>query len=408
MSNSEAPPISSSKLEKLIEKIKSDANLASKLGLMEEVAEKKGKRKRDSPVKFNKVAKTFEKGQPSNSQSVNTGPPDENASVKKTSKRGASGKNLARLSPPEDIDVISSEQSAIESEEEEAENSSDGFNDMENLENLLCGSDDDLEEEEEESEDEPEKDESFDVLGGPKKGLWTPSKKALEFYLKAADIELKPDLIKEIKEQYAAEDDLDAHFCPPRFPPSLWATVQSSQADIYRLKSLFKVQDNLFLSLKPLLDCLAVAEGESKSKIIQAIQLISSSNLLLNRFRRSTIAPHLKNELRKQVLSLPVTHDSFFGQDFCKATDNLVKEQSAIEKVVFKKPWNQRLSMPSTSKSSFHAQGGRGFYSNKRGRGGRGKKFLKKRGGFKNDSFSSQPPSTFSPNPNSSSSGGNQ
>ena len=136
--------------------------------------------------------------------------------------------------------------------------------------------------------------------------------------------------------------------------------------------------------------------------------MISSSNLLLNRFRRSTIAPHLKNELRKQVLSLPVTHDSFFGQDFCKATDNLVKEQSAIEKVVFKKPWNQRLSMASTSKSTFHAQGGRGFFNNKRGRGGRGKKFLKKRGAFKNDYFSSQPPSTFSPNPNSSSSGGNQ
>ena len=209
-------------------------------------------------------------------------------------------------------------------------------------------------------------------------------------------------MVKEIKDQYVGEDDLDAHFSPPRFPPSLWASVQSSQADTFRLKTLFKVQDNLFLSLKPLLDCLPSAEKESKSKIIQSIQLIASSNLLLNRFRRSTLAPHLKHELRKQVLSLPVTHDSFFGQEFSKATENLVKEQSAIEKVIFKKPWNQRLSNPSSSRNNtFQGQGFRGSYQ-KKGRGGRGGKHHKKRGGYKNDSPPYNPSAS---NPNSSSGG---
>ena len=301
MSDSEAPNLSSQKLTKLIDKIKADSSLASKLGLLEDSSNKNPKRKaKASPVKFNKVVKSCKKKNASTSQSAFTGSPDENASGKKTSKRGASGNDSSRPSSPNPNDVDNDLEDQSESNNGEDE-TSEGDDDLENLEMLLCNSDDDLEEEDNPDEESEEDEESFDVLGGPKKGLWAPTKKAFEFYLKAADIELKPDLIKEIKEQYLSESDLDAHFTPPRFPSSLWATVQSSQADTYRLKSLFKVQDNLFLSLKPLLDCLATADKDSKPKIIQSIQLIASSNLHLNRFRRSTIAPHLKAELRKQV-----------------------------------------------------------------------------------------------------------
>ena len=55
------------------------------------------------------------------------------------------------------------------------------------------------------------------------------------------------------------------------------------------------------------------------------------------------VARHLRPQLRKQILNLPVTHDSCFGEDFSKSTENILKEQAAIEKII-KKPATQRLS----------------------------------------------------------------
>ena len=106
----------------------------------------------------------------------------------------------------------------------------------------------------------------------------------------------------------------------------------------------------------------------SQNKIIEAIQLICSSNLQLNRFRRATIAPHLKPELRKQVLSLPVTHNSFFGEDFNKATDNLIKEQSALDKIIIKKPITKRLSYNKTNNANAQGyQNNKQFFRSNRG-----------------------------------------
>ena len=148
---------------------------------------------------------------------------------------------------------------------------------------------------------------------------------------------MKKEVVDELASKYQGEEEVESHFTPPKFPPTLWASAQSSQADVFRLKAIYKVQQKMFLAIKPLLDVLADASNNSAPKTIEAIQLICSGNLMLNRLRRSTVAPNLKQELRKQIFALPVTHNSFFGTEFNKAADELIKEQTAFDKILNKK-----------------------------------------------------------------------
>ena len=94
------------------------------------------------------------------------------------------------------------------------------------------------------------------------------------------------------------------------------------------MKSLRKVQDKIYLAIKPLLDLIPNVDRDDKAQLTASIQLLSSANLSLNRFRRTTLAPHLKPEMTKKILGLPVKHKSMFGEDFNKTTDNLIKEQA--------------------------------------------------------------------------------
>ena len=179
--------------------------------------------------------------------------------------------------------------------------------------------------------------------------------------------------------------------------------------DSYKLKTLFKIQEYLFLSLKPLLSCLDTCSPETKNLLTKSIQLISSANLSLNRFRRATIAPHLKNDIRKQILSLPVRHNSFFGEDFNKASDSIIREQATLDKIIFKKPKYshsypnkypyENSSEPSTSNAPKQFFRGKNLRGSKapRGRGHRGR--YPRRGSSYYQSQSNQPsyPSTSQP-----------
>ena len=44
--------------------------------------------------------------------------------------------------------------------------------------------------------------------------------------------------------------------------------------------------------------------------------------------------------LKKQILSLPVSHKSFFGEEFSKASDTIIKEQATLDKIIKKKSTN--------------------------------------------------------------------
>ena len=312
--------ISETKVQKLLEKLNKNPVLARKLGLLED-SPTSHKRKDRSPIKFNNVLKNTEGKRPSKKGKLPENAPETEAST-----------------------------SNLESQFEMLDNESD---------NAECDSEDELDQLDNLLSNQPEEDESldrtdeFDILSGPEKPNWVPDKKAFKFFLKAADIDLKKEVLSELTSKYQGEEDVEAHFCPPKFPPALWASTQSSQADVFRLKAIYKVQQNLFLAIKPLLDVLAVSGDENTPRIIEAIQLLCSSNLMLNRLRRSTVAPSLKADLRKQILALPVTHNNFFGEEFNKAADNLIKEQTALDKIMFKKPMTQRLSTPQASKKQF-------------------------------------------------------
>ena len=134
---------------------------------------------------------------------------------------------------------------------------------MNSLEKILCDDGDGSEDLEGSDGDDSD---PFEVLCAPNSASWTPSKKTLEFYLKAADIPLTKEVLNSIGEKFRADEKIENHFVPPRFPSSLWSSVQSSPSDTYRLKNLFRIQENLYLAIKPLLDCLATADEVSKTQ----------------------------------------------------------------------------------------------------------------------------------------------
>ena len=355
--------LSQEKMDNLFNKLRNNPKLAEHLGLTEDdfPLEVGNKRKAWSPLKVKK----FKKG--SDGKISSNEKPVEDSNRREDAVLESSGGGSSRSSLP---GTSGSTQTA-----EDECSGPEGEDEMDCLEDILCseGQDADCANGSDSDDCEP-----FEVLCAPNSASWSPSKKTLEFYLKAADIPLTKEVLNGIGEKYRADEKLEVHFAPPRFPASLWSSVQSSPSDTYRLKNLFRVQENLYLAIKPLLDVLATADEVAKPKIIQSIQLICSSNLDLNRYRRATIAPHIKTDLRKQMLALPVSHNSLFGEDFSKTTDNLIKENSTIEKILQKKPMFQRVSF---NQSSNHGQ--KQFFRGQRTRNN----FQKNRGSFKRNNF---------------------
>ena len=338
-------------------KLQKDDNLAQKLDLLEELTcDEQKSVKKDSKRKAKSSSKLVNKklcvGKQSESPASSLIPqavsPEKTGQDDGTSNAGGS------------------QSSAEDNEESE--------NEMDHLEREMLKDDEDGNQEE---NDESDNDEEFNYIGGTPPAKWTPSARSLKLYLKVANIELKKDELDKIQDEFKTEPDLDPHFNPPRFPQSLWSAVQGSSSDLFKLKFLFRTQENLYLAIKPLLASLDSCPKEIQDNIIKSIQLICSANLNLNRFRRFTIAYHLKPELKKQILSIPVQHDSFFGDDFAKVSDSIIKEQTALDKIIKKHipkvhvKSNQNFSGSHSSNSRgkqfFRGRGGRGHF--KRGRG---------------------------------------
>ena len=278
------------------------------------------------------------------------------------------------------------------------------LNDLGILEQLLADN-------EEQFNDDSEKDESdsetsdFEVIGGPTQASWKVKDKVLKWFQSVADIELKQEDLKALKDKYKVGDSLQKDFEPPKLPNSIWNSMTSnSKADTFRLRSLFRSQESLYLSLVPLLSALDSAPKELREHLTSAIQLICHSNLSLNRYRRSTVIPYIKKDIRKQMLNLPVSHSALFGEDFEKSTDSVLKEHSALSKVfIQKRPIQQRLGKqplnqsggleaPFQKKFRGKPRGGKGGYKNTGGgaaRGGQGFSKTPERGGNTGSSYNS-------------------
>ena len=119
-------------------------------------------------------------------------------------------------------------------------------------------------------------------------------------------------------------------------PTTLWDTIKVCAAETYKQTIAFKAQNLTYMATMPLLSVLSDSDPNdlgSRNKISTAIQLICSANLQLNKFRRSMISPFLKKDLKRSLLSHPVKHDNLFGHDFAKVTDQVIKEQTATNKL---------------------------------------------------------------------------
>ena len=271
------------------------------------------------------------------------------------------------------------------------ESSDEDINDV--LTNILANQQDEEDFNEEEYADE---DSDLEVMGGHKEGSWSVSDKVMAWFDKVADIELDKEKIEELKKKFDPSEEDAHHFVPPKLPLSLWQSISSgsNHADSYRLKSIFKAQESLYLALCPLLTALDSCEKSLRPSLTSAIQLICSSNLLLNKYRRASVSPYIKKEIRKHMISLPIAHDSLFGKEFEKTTEGVLKEHAVLNKLLHNPTGSvqNRLGFQDQSrgrgKGSFRGRGGRGgFRGNAQrpyrgGKGGRGS-----RGGGKSDTF---------------------
>ena len=214
------------------------------------------------------------------------------------------------------------------------------------------------------------------ILGLENQNFWSPHPKILEWYAKVSDMHLNDSILKQINEKFTPPPELASFFSPAKLPDPIWSAVKDSKYDGYKHRILFSLQSNLLNSLKPLLDCLpSIADSETKEKIAQSIQMISSVNLDINRFRRVIAAPHLKTEYKKSFCKLPVTRSSLFGEeDFEKSSDKIIKEYNASQKILkskFTPKWNQYSnSNANNSKTQMPFRGGKG---GARGKGSRGR-----------------------------------
>ena len=210
------------------------------------------------------------------------------------------------------------------------------------------------------------------IIGDDESDSWSLSPKIISWLQKILDKSIPDSTLKQINEQYSPSAEIKDLFSPAKFPDSLWQSIKSSN-DAIKLKILHSSQTKMLNSLKPLLSALETCQDpDTKSNLTTGIQMLTSVNLDLNRFRRILAAPHLKHEYKSSFLKLPVTHSSLFGEDFEKSSDKVIKEHNAISKVIKPKPKKFFSNQSQSNQPPFRANPPRGgnFRSQRGGRGG--------------------------------------
>ena len=373
------------KMKKLLKALANDESLLDKfLDENDKSPSYTEKRKNEnmSPLRLKKV-KFSTSSKPGSSQKIITVDKIPTPSTSSSSSHQA-------ISQDVDTSCDSQDREGLSDEDEQS-------NESNLLDEVLANAYDDDDFEEENDEEDIDSDEfpedEFEIFSGPKTENWVPSDKVTAFFNKVADIKLEKVDYDKLKTEFSHSEDVAHHFTVPKLPTALWNTVKSSSVtDPIRLKSIGQAQDYLYTALKPLLSCLEESDKGSsmRNNLTKSIQMICSSNLVLNKYRRAVVAPFLKKDIKKQLMDLPVKHDSIFGSDFDKTTESIVKEQAALNKVIANKSAFERINYrrgttrgfnyakpkvqqaPKTfSNSSFRGRRGqnRGSFNRGRGRG---------------------------------------
>ena len=166
-------------------------------------------------------------------------------------------------------------------------------------------------------------DEEIPILGSKPPPCWVPPEKVFDWFLKVADMELNDTQFKELEAEFLSSDDVSTHFEPARLPSVIWDCIKTKRGENYRQRSAFKIQNYVCTALKPLLSVMGSLDSTDKTNrklLASAIQLLVSSNLQMNRFRRSLSLTNVKPEYRKKLLAQPLTHTELFGSDFEKTS----------------------------------------------------------------------------------------
>ena len=222
-------------------------------------------------------------------------------------------------------------------------------------------------------------DENLSIIGSEPQNNWNIPPNVLTWLKKILNNSIPDSTLKEINEHFSPPEDIKDLFAPAKFPEPLWQSIKTStHSDCHKLKIVHSCQSKLLNSLKPLIAALETCQDpDTKENILTGIQMLASTNLDLNRFRRILAAPHLKNEYKPSFLKLPITHSSLFGEDFEKSSDKVVREHNAISKVVkpkWKKPFIpiQPQSKPLQPFRGGNSRGNYRVYRGNRGGGNRG------------------------------------
>lgn len=230
------------------------------------------------------------------------------------------------------------------------------------------------------------------IIGEHNSSKWNPPPNAFAWFRKVADLGISDEKFQSLDGMYSPPDS-DAHyFEPAKLPPVVWDSVRQNKGSALKLKACHKAQSYVTSAIKPLLsvlESLDPLDSENRTRLAYAIQLLTTSNLQFNRFKRAMAGPLIKREFRKIMLSQPVTHNNLFGEDFSKTSELAVKDVASTSKILFTappfrkpfpnqgRPHSGQSRPPHNYQSSANQASGSGRYNSNyeslRGRGSRGR-----------------------------------
>ena len=187
-----------------MEKLKHDKCLAKKLDLLEEIANEPStssdKRKNFSPLRTRKVVKLSDGSFSAPSSAPrDVGEPTDLGHVVGSDTCGTNIRDKLEISDDEG-----------HSDSSESEDKDDGLSCLE--QELFNEATDNN------STKTSDHEESFKILGDSPNCSWTPSETIMNFYLKIADLELSKDILSSIHDEFKADENVQPHFTPPKFP----------------------------------------------------------------------------------------------------------------------------------------------------------------------------------------------
>ena len=196
------------------------------------------------------------------------------------------------------------------------------------------------------------------IISSANKTNWSPGEEVMQWFASVADIDLTDDQIKSISDEYQPNTEVSQHFEPPQLPSPLWHKCKSHAQEAFKQRSLHRIQQLSCSAIKPLIDVLDSLDPNdpNREKIAASIQLTCSANLRTSRLRRALTARFIKQDIKQNLFSQPITHLDLFGSEFQTAAENANKSQATIQKVFPSASASGRFSYNSMNKLTTNQQ----------------------------------------------------